>query len=70
VHTTTKLLPSSGNRKGSRLKTILPIRLDLRLGAAGIITRRGRDLSPGATVMLAELREAATRLSRKAAKAR
>ncbi len=50
--------------------TILPLRLDLRLGAAGIINRRGRDLSPGATVMLAESREAATRLSRNAAKAR
>jgi DNA-binding transcriptional LysR family regulator len=41
---------------------LLPIRLDLRLGAAGIITRRGRDLSPGAAAMLKELREAAARL--------
>ncbi len=49
---------------------VLPIGLDLRLGAAGIITRRGRDLSPGAAAMLTELREAAARLyARKAAKA-
>ena len=38
---------------------LLWIRLDLHLGAAGLITRRGRDLSPGAAAMLVELREAA-----------
>ena len=42
----------------------------LRFGAAGIITRRGRYLSPGAAAMLTELREAAARLyARTAAKA-
>ena len=52
------------------LLKLLPIPLDLRLGAAGIITRRRRDLSPGAAAMLAELRDTAARLyARKAAKA-
>ena len=40
----------------------LPISLDLRLGEAGIITRRDRPLSPGALAMLAALRAAAARL--------
>lgn len=40
----------------------LPIKLDLRLGEAGIITRRDRDLSPGAGAMLNALRATAARL--------
>ena len=40
----------------------LPIKLDLRLGEAGIITRRDRDLSPGAGAMLNALRTTAARL--------
>jgi len=38
---------------------LLPIRLDLRLGPAGIVTRRGVALSPAAQAMLRALREAA-----------
>jgi DNA-binding transcriptional LysR family regulator len=44
------------------LLTILPIRLDVRLGAAGIVTRHERDLSPGAIAMLNALREVAGEL--------
>jgi DNA-binding transcriptional LysR family regulator len=40
----------------------LPIRLDLRLGEAGIITRRDKELSPGALAMLETLRVVAARL--------
>lgn len=40
----------------------LPIKLDLRLGEAGIITRRDAGLSPGAAEMLAALRRVAARL--------
>ena len=40
----------------------LPIKLDLRLGEAGIITRRNQALSPGAQAMLAALRAVAARL--------
>ncbi len=40
----------------------LPVRLDLRLGAAGIVTRQGQELSPGARAMLDELRVVAARL--------
>ena len=40
----------------------LPIKLDLRLGEAGIITRRDQELSPGAQAMKDELRAAAARL--------
>ena len=40
----------------------LPIKLDLRLGEAGIITRRDQRLSPGAREMLASLRAVAARL--------
>lgn len=40
----------------------LPIDLDLRLGEAGIITRRGQEFSPGAREMLAALRAAAASL--------
>jgi DNA-binding transcriptional LysR family regulator len=38
---------------------ILPIRLDLQLGPAGIVTRRNQKLSPGALTMLNVLREVA-----------
>ncbi|HEX4986584.1 MAG TPA: LysR family transcriptional regulator [Burkholderiales bacterium] len=48
---------------------VLPVRLDLRLGAAGILTRRDRDLSPGAAAMLKSLRDAAARLPSRKAKA-
>lgn len=37
----------------------LPIQLDLKLGPAGIVTRRGDKLSLGARAMLQTLREAA-----------
>ena len=37
----------------------LPFELDLKLGPAGIVTRRGDRLSPGARAMLQALREAA-----------
>ena len=40
----------------------LPIKLVLRLGEAGIITRRDQELSPGAQAMRNELRAAAARL--------
>ncbi len=40
----------------------LPIKLDLRLGEAGIITRRDQALSPGAQAMLTALRTVAARL--------
>lgn len=40
----------------------LPIKLDLRLGEAGIITRRDQRLSPGACEMLASLRAVAAQL--------
>lgn len=40
----------------------LPIKLDLRLGEAGIITRRDQELSPGARAMLDALRAVAARL--------
>ena len=46
----------------TRLLTRLPLRLDLRLGAAGIVTRRGHELSPGAQAMMTELRAVASRL--------
>ena len=47
----------------------LPIKLDLRLGEAGIITRRDQELSPGAQAMLGALRAVAARLHpRRAAK--
>ncbi len=46
----------------SGLLTLLPIRLDLRLGPAGIITRRDQALSPGAQAMLSALRETARRV--------
>lgn len=39
----------------------LPIKLDLRLGEAGIITRRNLELSPGAQAMLTALRAVAAR---------
>jgi DNA-binding transcriptional LysR family regulator len=42
--------------------TQLPVRLDLRLGAAGIVTRRGVELSPAAHALLDELRAAAPKL--------
>jgi len=38
---------------------ILPIRLDVQLGPAGIVTRRDQKLSPGALTMLNVLREVA-----------
>ena len=40
----------------------MPIKLDLRLGEAGIVTRRDKELSPGARAMLAALRAVAARL--------
>ena len=40
----------------------LPIKLDLRLGEAGIVTRRDVELSPSARAMLDSLREVAVRL--------
>lgn len=43
----------------SDLLTLLPIKLDVLLGAAGIITRSDHELSPGARAMLHALREAA-----------
>lgn len=42
---------------------LLPIRLELRLGAAGILTRRAGDLSPAASAMLKELREIGSRMT-------
>jgi len=42
--------------------TVLPIDLDVRMGAFGIVTRRERRLSPSAETMLAVLREAAARV--------
>jgi len=42
---------------------LLPIRLDLRLGPAGIVTRRDHKLPPGAHAMLTSLREVAKRRS-------
>ena len=47
----------------SGILTQLPIRLDLRLGPAGIITRRDHKLSPGARATLSVLREEAARRS-------
>jgi DNA-binding transcriptional LysR family regulator len=44
---------------GSGPLALLPIRLDLRLGPAGIVTRRDQSLSPGAQAMLRTLREVA-----------
>ena len=46
----------------TRLLIQLPLRLDLRLGAAGIVTRHGHELSPGAQAMMIELRAVASRL--------
>jgi DNA-binding transcriptional LysR family regulator len=43
----------------SDLLALLPIKLDVLLGAAGIITRSDHELSPGARAMLHALREAA-----------
>ena len=43
----------------SGVLAMLPLSLDLRLGAAGIITRREHRFSPAAKVMLTALREAA-----------
>ena len=43
----------------SGILTVLPLSLDLRLGAAGIITRREHRFSPAAKVMLTALRKAA-----------
>ncbi|HVR92563.1 MAG TPA: LysR substrate-binding domain-containing protein [Casimicrobiaceae bacterium] len=43
----------------SGVLTMLPLSLDLRLGAAGIITRREHRFSPAAKVMLTALRKAA-----------
>ena len=40
----------------------MPIKLDLRLGEAGIVTRRDKEMSPGARAMLAALRAVAARL--------
>src|SRR5262245_38447230 len=40
---------------------VLPIRLDIRMGAFGLVTRREHRLSPGAEAMLAMLRAAAAR---------
>lgn len=51
----------------SGVLTQLPIRLELRLGAAGIITRRAGNMPPAAAAMLSTLRETATgHASRKA----
>lgn len=41
---------------------MLPVALDLRLGAAGIITRREHELSPGARAARSVLREVAARM--------
>jgi DNA-binding transcriptional LysR family regulator len=41
--------------------TVLPITLKVRMDSFGIVTRRGRRLSPGAAVLLAVLRETAAR---------
>ena len=41
--------------------TKLPVRFDITLGAAGIVTRQGEELSPGAKAMLDELRAVAAR---------
>ena len=43
----------------SGILTMLPLKLDLRLGAAGIITLREHRLSPAANAMLKALQEAA-----------
>jgi len=40
----------------------LPINLDLRLGEAGIITRRNQELSPAAKAMKDELKAAIAQL--------
>ena len=42
--------------------TVLPITLKVRMESFGIVTRRGRRLSPGAETLLAELRATAARL--------
>jgi len=44
------------------LLTILPVPLEVKMEAFGIITRRGHPLSPGAEVALKSLREMADRL--------
>ena len=55
----------------SGILTMLPLSLDLRLGAAGIITRREHRFSPAANVMLTALRKAAAeQYSRKNVKAK
>jgi len=40
----------------------LPVRLELRLGAAGIVTRGGVELSPAAIALFDELRAVASKL--------
>jgi len=52
---------------GSGPLRMLSLRLDLRLGPAGIVTRRDQNLSPGAQAMLAALREEAEQLRRREA---
>jgi DNA-binding transcriptional LysR family regulator len=55
----------------SGVLAMLPLSLDLRLGAAGIITRRRHRFSPAANVMLTALRKAAAaRYSGKKVKAK
>lgn len=45
--------------------TVLPIKLGVQLDAFGIITRRDRELSPGAqSLLLLMLRETAARMYR------
>jgi len=57
-------LPSEVVRQYVRMGVLarLPVPLDLRLGAAGIVTRHDAELSPAASAMLLELREAAVKL--------
>jgi DNA-binding transcriptional LysR family regulator len=52
----------------SGLLTVLPFRLDVKMDAFGLITRRGRTLSPGAQALMGALREADAEL--RGAKAR
>ena len=42
--------------------TVLPVALNVRMESFGIVTRRGRRLSPGAEALLKVLRETAARL--------
>jgi DNA-binding transcriptional LysR family regulator len=46
----------------ARVLTKLPVEFDVRLGAAGIVTRHGQELSPAAQLLLKQLQGAAAQL--------